>query len=94
VTLMKSKLMEASPELWSEVEALGADNVALIRTIEAISGMSVPEIINSNGSDLKDLLPLHILRDFVSHTRERRQVLDSAQGPDAGTIGTGDADSG
>jgi hypothetical protein len=94
VTLMKSKLMEASPELWSEVEALGADNVALIRTIEAISGMSVPEIINSNGSDLKDLLPLHILRDFVSHTRERRQVLDSAQGPDAGAIGTGGADSG
>jgi len=94
VTLMKSKLMEASPELWSEVEALGADNVAFIRVIQAISGMSVPEIINSNGSDLGDLLPLHILRDFVSRAREGRPVLGSGEDPDARSIGgPGGADS-
>ncbi len=86
MTLMESKLMEAHPEFWSEVKALGADNVTLIRAMEAASGMNVPQIINSKSSDLKEVLPLHILRDLVSRMREQRPMPDSAQEPDAGEI--------
>jgi hypothetical protein len=90
VTLMESKLMGAAPELWSEVKALGVDNVALIRIIKEISSMNVPEFISSNGSGLGDILPAHILREVIHRVQDQRSdrpPLDRGQDPDAGEIG-------
>jgi hypothetical protein len=92
VSLMKSKLMEADPQLWSEVEALGEDNVTLLRTIASISGMNVPEFISTNGgSGLGDILPATIVRDLVRRLSRGgasdSPMLDPAKVPPAAAEG-------
>ena len=82
-TLMKSKLMEDAPQLWAQVEALGAGTVARLRLVEAIAQIDVPQFINS-GANLKDVLPLHFLRDLLNSDRLDRPPLDPGQGPAIG----------
>jgi SPFH domain / Band 7 family len=78
-TLMQSKLMEADPHLWSQVKALGIENVVRLRIVEALSTMDSPKVI-SGGADLGGLLPLHsLLRDLVNGEKLRhpdRALLD------------------
>jgi len=62
----------AALELQAEIDALGADNVALIRMIREISGMKVPEYIGGDISSYAEALPMPILRDLMSRLRELR----------------------
>jgi hypothetical protein len=85
MTLMKVKFMETDPQLWSQVEALGVDNVTILRAIESISGMKVPEFVSGNGGFM-DVLPATIVSDLLRKLQAGRPLLEDGQDPGAGTI--------
>ncbi len=65
----------AALELQAEIDALGVDNVALIRMIRVIremSSMQVPEYIGGDISSYAEALPMPVLRDLMSRLREMR----------------------
>ncbi len=66
----------AALELQAEIDALGVDNVALIRMIRALirmiremSSMQVPEYIGGDISSYAEALPMPVLRDLMSRLR-------------------------
>ena len=58
--------------LQAEIDALGVDNVALIRMIREMSGIQVPEYIGGDISSYADALPMPVIRDLMSRLREMR----------------------
>jgi len=62
----------AALELKGEIDALGQDNVAMIRMIEQISKMQVPEYIGGDISAYTEALPMPVLRDLITRLREMR----------------------
>jgi hypothetical protein len=68
----RPELRRAALELRAEIDALGLDNVALIRMIREMSGMQVPDYIGGDISSYAEALPMPVLRDLMSRLREMR----------------------
>ncbi len=88
-TLMESKLMEAEPRLWSQVKALGKEEVVRLRMAEELVKMKGPQVVGS-GADLLNLFPLQsFLRDFINGEQFKRAngiPLEGGDGPDVEAI--------
>ncbi|MCB5911493.1 hypothetical protein [Streptomyces pinistramenti] len=71
-------------ELDAEIEALGRDNVAMIRIIKAISGMQVPNYIGGGDiSSYVDTLPMSAVARMMDRVKALRtdQQLGEAETP-------------
>ncbi|WP_150134364.1 SPFH domain-containing protein [Streptomyces hyaluromycini] len=78
------KVSEAGLEIRAEVEALGQDNVAMIRIVREFAGFDVPQYIGGGGdiSAYLSTLPLPAVQDLLTRLRQLRtdQQLTFAPG--------------
>ncbi|MGW7410681.1 CHAT domain-containing protein [Streptomyces sp. NPDC054833] len=70
----RAEARHAGLELKAEVEALGKDNVAMIRIVRELAGFDVPEYIGGGGdvSAYLQTLPLPAMQDLLARLRQLR----------------------
>ncbi|MEU1401872.1 SPFH domain-containing protein [Streptomyces sp. NPDC005728] len=103
--MARAEARRAGLELKAEVEALGQDNVAMIRIVREFAGFDVPKYIGGGGdiSAYLSTLPLPAVQDLLARLRQLRTDQQLTPGPgrqeltqavrgDTGGSGGGDDD--
>ncbi|MER5465088.1 SPFH domain-containing protein [Streptomyces sp. NPDC002668] len=83
VYLARAEARRVGLELKAEVEALGKDNVAMIRIVREFAGFDVPQYIGGGGdiSAYLSTLPLPAVQDLLSRLRQLRTDQQLTAGP-------------
>ncbi|MER6678023.1 SPFH domain-containing protein [Streptomyces sp. NPDC000983] len=103
--LARAESRRVGMEIKGEVEALGRDNVAMIRIVREFAGFDVPQFIGGGGdiSGYLSTLPLPAVQDLLTRLRQLRvdqQLMGPArqelppEGPGPHRTGEGAADAG
>lgn len=83
--LARAESRRVGMEVKAEVEALGRDNVAMVRIVREFAGFDVPQVIGGGGdiSGYLSTLPLPAVQDLLSRLRQLRldQQLTAAPAP-------------
>ncbi|MFF4543175.1 SPFH domain-containing protein [Streptomyces sp. NPDC001406] len=79
----RAEARRAGLELKAEVEALGKDNVAMIRIVREFAGFDVPQYIGGGGdiSAYIQTLPLPAMQDLLARLRQLRTDQQLSTGP-------------